>query len=217
MKKNDLLWGLVILVITAILIIPATHSVFIEATSSHPYIMGFIKFSILATMGELLSVRILEGKWKKTTGMLYKALVWGIIGILIVFMFSIFSNGVNGTVEAGLLWTGSGFLKTFLTALFISSIMNFTFGIVFMSLHRLSDTYIDCKVSGEKIAIKELIDKINWNDFIKFVVGKTIVFFWIPAHTITFMLPPEYRVIVAAYLSIALGIILSYSRRRKSS
>ena len=47
-----------------------------------------------------------------------------------------------------------------------------------------------------------------------FVVGKTIPFFWIPAHTVTFLLPPEYRVFVAALLSIALGLILALASSR---
>ncbi|GAB1473896.1 hypothetical protein MASR2M69_13370 [Bacteroidota bacterium] len=41
----------------------------------------------------------------------------------------------------------------------------------------------------------------------KFVVGKTIPLFWIPAHTITFLLPDTYKVIFAASLSIVLGLI----------
>ncbi|MCX7905011.1 MAG: Mpv17/PMP22 family protein, partial [Caloramator sp.] len=51
--------------------------------------------------------------------------------------------------------------------------------------------------------------------FISFVVLKTIPFFWIPAHTITFLLPSEYRVLMASFLSIALGAILSLAKRKK--
>ncbi|NTV18536.1 MAG: Mpv17/PMP22 family protein, partial [Bacteroidales bacterium] len=50
--------------------------------------------------------------------------------------------------------------------------------------------------------------------FLKFVVGKTIPLFWIPAHTITFMLPDQYKVLFAASLSIVLGLILSYAKLR---
>jgi len=44
-----------------------------------------------------------------------------------------------------------------------------------------------------------------WN----FIFKRTIPFFWIPAHTITFLLPPEFRVLFAALLGIALGLILA--------
>ena len=41
--------------------------------------------------------------------------------------------------------------------------------------------------------------------------------FWIPAHTVTFMLPSEYQVMMAAALSVALGIFLSLGNRKKKS
>jgi hypothetical protein len=62
-----------------------------------------------------------------------------------------------------------------------------------------------------------VIDRIDWPGFYTFVVGKTVPFFWIPAHTITFLLPSAYRVLWAAYLSIALGAILAYARRKTSA
>jgi hypothetical protein len=45
---------------------------------------------------------------------------------------------------------------------------------------------------------------------------KTIPIFWIPAHTITFLLPSEYRVLSAAFLSIALGTILAFAKKSDS-
>jgi hypothetical protein len=45
---------------------------------------------------------------------------------------------------------------------------------------------------------------------------KTIPFFWIPAHTLTFLLPSEYRVLAAAMLSIALGLILTITKKKPS-
>jgi len=41
------------------------------------------------------------------------------------------------------------------------------------------------------------------------VFKKTIPLFWIPAHTITFLLNPDYQVLFAAFLSIVLGAILA--------
>ena len=43
----------------------------------------------------------------------------------------------------------------------------------------------------------------------EFCFQKTIPFFWIPAHTITFILPQDYRVLFAAVLGIALGVLLA--------
>ncbi|MBR0136450.1 MAG: hypothetical protein IJM18_09615, partial [Clostridia bacterium] len=41
-----------------ILIIPASREVFKTLSDEHPYIMGFIKFALLATVGEVLALTI---------------------------------------------------------------------------------------------------------------------------------------------------------------
>ncbi|MDF2571555.1 MAG: hypothetical protein K0R55_3159 [Sporomusa sp.] len=214
MKRGDLVWLMVLCGISTLLIVPDIHEVFISATQAHPFPMGFIKFAVLATMGELLAIRIVSGQWKKTTGMLPKAFIWGIVGVLIVLMFEVFLSGVTGAVKKGLLFVGGGVCSVVLTAFYVSAIMNLTFAPVFMAAHRMTDTYIDLRAEGQAPSWSEVIAKIDWQSFIKFVVAKTIPYFWIPAHTITFLLPPEYRVLTAAYLSIALGAILAYARRR---
>ena len=91
--------------------------------------------------------------------------------------------------------------------------MNLTFAPTFMAFHRYTDTYIDLSFEGKKnITPSDVVSRIDWNGFVSFVLLKTIPFFWIPAHTVTFMLPPEYRVLTAAMLSIALGILLSLGK-----
>lgn len=42
----------------AVLIIPQSREVFKSLSSAHPYIMGFIKFGLLATVGEVLALRL---------------------------------------------------------------------------------------------------------------------------------------------------------------
>ncbi len=217
MKWGDFFWLAVFSGITALLIIPETHRIFVELTNTYPYMMGFVKFAIMATMGELLSIRIISGKWEKTPGMVYKAVIWGIVGMLIVLMFGIFSFGVEGCIKSKLLFAGNEFFAPILSAFFISAIMNLTFAPVFMAAHRMTDTYIEMRTEGLKTSWSDIIDKIDWKDFIRFVVGRIVPFFWIPMHTITFFLPSEYRVLMAAYLSIALGVILYYAGRRKSA
>ena len=214
---GDLIWLLTIAFIALLLIIPATHEIFIANTKLHPYIMGFIKVSILATMGELLALRIVTNEWKKTSGMLYRAVVWGLIGMTFVVIFDIFFSGVTGAVAKHLLpgKPDSKLLLAFLT----SSFMNLAFAPTFMAFHRVTDTFIDMgegKLSKIfSIKLVDVVGKIDWKGFISFVVCKTIPFFWIPAHTITFMLPPEYRVLMAAFLSIALGGILAFAKKSK--
>jgi hypothetical protein len=53
---------------------------------------------------------------------------------------------------------------------------------------------------------------VQWN----FVLKKTIPFFWIPAHTITFLMPADFRVLFAALLGIVLGVILAVANMKKT-
>ena len=213
-KKGDLFWFTALCAVTAFLVVPVLHKVFIEATSTHPYVMGFIKFAILATMGELLTLRIMQGKWQQPAGLYYKAFVWGLVGMSIVLMFGLFYEGVAGATQKGLLPGAPGFAGRLLQAFFTGTFLNLTFAPVFMAVHRISDTWIDRYVQGQKPTISSVLAQIDWQEFFRFVVGKTIPFFWIPVQTINFMLPAQYRIIVAAYLSIVLGLILAYAKRR---
>ncbi len=212
MKKGDFVWLGVIGLVIFYIVSPWTNELFLRQTSSHPYIGGFIKFGILATMGELVSIRIKKGEWIKPKGLKWKTLIWALIGVLITLMFSLYSRGVIGSIEAGYL-PGKGSSLAF--AFFTAAIMNLSFGPVFMGLHKISDTYIDL-IFVEKVK-KPTLDLVlktaDWNSFVKFTLIKTIPLFWIPVHTATFMMPSEYRIVAAAMLSIALGIILSTAKK----
>lgn len=211
---GDVLWLALLLIITAFLVLPQAQTEFIQLTSNYPYGMGFIKFAFLATMGEWLALRLAHRTWQRPVGMAYKVLVWGLIGVLITFMFSFYSVGVAAMMERVNFFDGNGIFSLLIPAFLTSLIMNLTFGIVFMGIHRMSDTYIEMRVDHETPSLKELIESIDWDAFISFIVFKTIPLFWIPAHTLTFMLFPAYRVVVAAYLSIVLGVILVYSNKK---
>ena len=222
MKSGDLIWLAALCAVSSVMVVPSTHEVFVSATKAHPYLMGFVKFGILATMGELLAIRIAAGAWKAPAGLLYRSMIWGLIGILIVLMFEVFAGGVTGAIKKDLLWSGSDALANKVwTAFWISAIMNLFFGSAFMTLHRITDIYIDlaCGETNSRgnVKLSAVIARIDWQGLVSFVIFKTIPFFWIPAHTITFLLPPEYRVLMAAYLSVALGAILAYGKRKKAS
>ncbi len=213
MKKGDLLWFSVLVLFGAFLAVPSTRELFEMATMSHPYIMGFFKFMILASMGELLAIRIASGDYHKPVGMFWKAIVWGFIGVLITLMFKVFAGGVLSAMDKGLLpFKGSKFAFAFFT----SAIMNLFFAPTFMGLHKYTDTFIELRYRDNKSpSMKEVVGAIDFYGFISFVLLKTIPFFWIPIHTITFLMPAEYRVIMAASLSIVLGAILSFSAKSK--
>ena len=217
MKRGDLIWAGLLAAIITCLLLPETHGAFVSATKAHPYIMGFIKVAVLATMGELLALRIARGTWKRPAGLVWRSAIWGLLGISFVVVFEVFALGVTGAVNRGLLPGGSASVSKVVTAFWISTIMNLTFAPTMMALHRVTDTWIDLahtRLPGaSQVRLREVVGTIDWQGFVSFVVVKTIPLFWIPAHTITFLLPPEYRVLMAAMLSIALGAILAFAKR----
>jgi hypothetical protein len=190
--------------------------------------MAFFKFAVLATFGEVLGLRIRTGKYNMPNfGILPRAIVWGFLGIWIAIAMGVFRNGVpayldrfqvlNGINAA---MSGNFSLLKLLGAFCVSVMMNTTFAPVFMTLHKITDTHI-MQTGGtlrgfftKKIPFTETISSINWKVQWGFVFKKTIPLFWIPAHTLTFILPQNFQVLFAALLGVCLGVILSVAARR---
>ncbi|MFO7969582.1 MAG: hypothetical protein R6U15_05715 [Candidatus Izemoplasmatales bacterium] len=220
MKKKDIIFIIEIIIIISLFIFPPTRIFIEEKTNSNPYIMGFIKTSILATSGELLASRIATKKYFSKKGFFLRFIVWGFLGMGFVLMFNIYSSGVINSINKNLLpyFSNTNFFTKVYQAFMISLIMNLTFAPAFMLLHRVTDTYIDLSEGNIKVLTKTKLNQvtanIDWKNYFEFVILKTIPFFWIPAHTITFLLPENYRVLMAGVLSIALGLILTLSKMK---
>lgn len=215
MKRGDFLWAMVMAAAALVLVVPSLHELFVKAVSVHPYLLGFVKFALLATMGELLAGRVACGQWMKPSGLPWRIAIWGVVGMLIVLMFEVFSDGVQGAAAKGFLWFDGAYVLVW-QAFYTAVIMNLTFAPVFMMAHRVSDTYLELAYGGEcveVISFARVMKRIDWPVFLIFV-GKTVLLFWIPAHTVTFLLPPEYRILAAAALSVVLGAILAYGKTR---
>lgn len=215
-NKGDILWVIIIMTVVLFIVSPLTHETFLTFTSKHYYMAGFIKFSILATMGELLAIRISKRNWIISKGTSYKAVMWGVYGIMITFVFTLFSGGVTVAMSKEYLpFNGSNLAFAFFTSTF----MNIYFAPTFMTMHKLSDTYINLQIEGKisKVRFEDVLNEADWMTFTKFVLLKTIPLFWIPVHTLTFLAPEEYRIVISAFLSIALGVILASTSTTKSN
>ena len=198
-----------ILSFVIVLIIPTTRAEFSRLSTNSPYIMGFIKFALLATAGELIAGFIVNGEATVPVKVVWRFIIWGFIGVWITFMMGVFKTAVIGM--------GLGGESKFFRAFFISLIMNTTFGPTFMAIHKCTDKFLELKARKEKANLTAVVKAIDWSNFFSFTLLKTVPLFWIPAHTITFLLPSQYQVMMAAGLSVALGIILSFSNRKKIS
>lgn len=217
MKKNTgigIVSFLIIFLFALILIVPQSREIFKSLSASHPFIMGFIKFGLLATVGELIAARLAKKAWLLPDYIGIRALIWGLIGIAITFMMKSYSFAVSGLIENRVL-PGHNCPRAaalFLKAFYTSAIMNLSFGPTFMAFHKCTDKWLELKAKKAGRSVSDIVSAVDWSGFVSFTLFKTIPLFWIPAHTITFMLPAEYQVIMAASLSIALGIILNLKK-----
>lgn len=195
--------------------------------ASHGMVMSFLKFSILSTLGEMLGCRISTGKYVTPTfGMLPRMVVWGFLGMGINMAMIIFSKGTPmfmqymGMTNAVEAFTTDGFsMDKLWVALAVSVAMNTIFAPVFMTFHKVTDAHIaahngSLKALVTPIPMAERLGTLNWQAQWGFVFRKTIPFFWYPAHTITFLLPAEQRVLFAALLGIVLGVLLAVSVKK---
>ena len=227
-KKDITVVGVTVALVIACAATPGFLDTFIAVTAAYPYVMSFIKFAILATFGECIGLRITSGLYSRPGfGILPRAIVWGILGLGIKAAFTVFATGVPAVlaevgmpVSAATMKTGP-FMWKAVTAFCIATAINYCFGTIFMTLHRITDMHISFTggtVGGllRPIPMGRYLGEINWNVLWGFVFKKTIPVFWIPAHTVTFLLPQHFQVVFAAFLGVVLGIILAVAAKQKS-
>jgi len=227
MKKTDFIaLGAAILVLLPFFIFPPVLKTYHHLNADYGYTMSFIKFAILATFGECLGLRIRTGMYtKKGFGLFPRAIVWGFLGVTIKMAFVIFAEGVPVMLRTfGVIFpidnpadilrqSGFSWIKLF-AAFATGAILNFFFAPVFMTFHRITDMHIAATGGTLRnfftpIRYAKYFQDIDWYSMWNFVFKKTIIFFWIPAQTLNFMLPEGYRILVAAFYSIILGVIMS--------
>lgn len=236
MKRSDIFFALAcIAFIAPFFIFAPVGEWFITTTKAHPFFMAFLKFAILSTAGEVIGYRIKEGKYPPAEfGVIPRGIVWGFLGMLITANMTIFSKGVvaflmqlgiepdsssYGEMLAMSIFTSMSWYH-FLAALMISVFMNCIFAPFFMTIHKISDSHIMDHSGSLSRCFSPLnfghrLVNLDWNMMWNFLFKKTIPLFWIPAHTITFMLAPEYRVLFAALLGVMLGVFMSLATKKK--
>jgi len=203
MKRSDILTIVgVVLFLSPFFVFDSVYQFYTDWNRSNPMSMAFLKFAILATFGEVLCLRIKTGKYSTPGfGLLPRAVIWGFLGMWIATAMGVFRSGIPAFMDKFTVFNGMAAAMAgeftamkLLGAFFISVMMNTSFAPVFMTLHKITDTNITN--NGGKIAcllkpipIRKTIISLNWDVQWNFVFKKTIPFFWIPAHTITFILP----------------------------
>lgn len=222
MKKQDLFFAAGVLAFfLPFFIFPEVYHFYERFNREHGMWTSFIKFALLATAGESIGLRIRTGHYNQPGfGLLPRAVVWGFLGLTIKLAFVIFSAGTVsflqylGFSQAGAAMQAPLSLQKVFVAFCISLFMNTIYAPVMMTLHKITDTHIvlhggTLEALTKPIRFDDMFRQINWEVQWGFVFKKTIPLFWIPAHTVTFLLPSDYQVLFAALLSIVLGVFLA--------
>jgi len=187
MKKSDILFFLFVIALFLPFFISDTiYEWYKSFNAIHGMVMSFVKFAILATLGEMLGLRISTGVYhNKTFGIIPRMVIWGVLGMGINMAMIIFSKGTPifleymGLEYASTLMNGDFCLAKFLVALAISVTMNSIFAPVFMTLHKITDTHIgNCggsiKALSTPIPMTRIFTGLNWAVLWSFVFKKTI-------------------------------------------
>lgn len=224
MKKYDFIFiTLFVLLFLPFFLSEELYSSYKTFNHSFALTASFIKFAVLATLGELIGLRIKTGNYTQPGfGILPRAIVWGFLGITIKIAFVIFAIGTPAFIET----MGISNVKSIMTnslsihkigiSFVISVAINLIYAPVMMTLHKITDTHIlnnkgTLKGFFTPIQFDEIMRNLDWKTQWNFTFKKTIPLFWIPAHTITFLLPTDFQVLFAALLGIALGVLLAFA------
>jgi len=172
---------------------------YIQTVINHPILTAVIQFAILGTLGEICSKMLAQRSKKYPFGFaitLWKMVVWSILAVYVKFAFLWVDGIVRGLVEQGSLpqmehgSIGFAFAKSVLA--------NIPFGMFLVVFHRFLDNLV--------IKVK------NWKNLDKSMLS--LIWFWIPAHTVTFSLDKVYQIGLAALWSLVLGFILGSFNRK---
>lgn len=168
---------------------------------AHPFLSAALQFGLLGTLGEVVAATLKARRPAlpcTPLQLLAKALAWALLGLVIKAGFVGMKGFTRALVDHGILPAvlGSGLGWAFA----VSALTNVFFGPQMMLFHRLEDNVILGRHGFDGMA----------------PALRTLVWFWIPAHTLTFSLPAEFQVGLAAIWSLALGLILGLASVRRS-
>ena len=169
---------------------------------AHPLLSAALQFGILGTLGEMVAASLKARRPALPCTfpqLLAKVLAWALLGLVIKAGFVGMKGFTRALIEHEFL---PGYLASGLGWAFILSLLtNVFFGPQMMLFHRLEDNLILGRRGFDGMA----------------PALRTLLWFWVPAHTLTFSLPPEFQIGLAALWSLALGLILGLAATHRSA
>lgn len=169
---------------------------YVRTVGTYPFQAAFVQFAVLGMVGDWIASAITRRKISYTVSQfLRKMLGWGILGVVIKVGFAC----MEGFTTAFFAKIGVTCTSLLLYAFVKSALTNTFFGPQMMLFHRWEDNLLlgTKGYHGMDTAIK------------------TLFWFWIPAHTVTFSIANhDVQVGLAAAWSVVLGLILGIARRK---
>ncbi|MGE5707907.1 MAG: hypothetical protein ACM3YO_06215 [Bacteroidota bacterium] len=194
------------------------YTAYVHLLKAHPLGMAALQFMLLGTLGDWLAAKLRGGRMGGMEG-LCKLPTWAILGITVKYAFLGGTGATGSLLEHGFL-PGLG---AFGFAFYKSLIVNTFYGPFMMIGHRLSDDYLARQGFRPGPILRDLpkarlwpgLASIHWDSMRRSL--SMIPIFWVPAHTLTFLLPEYLQVTMAAVWAIALGVMLgTFSRAAKT-
>lgn len=96
MKRSDLFFALTMLAIFMPFVVSNDlYAWYTDFNHDHAMVMAFLKFGILATLGEMLGCRIATGNYTTPSfGVVPRMVVWGVLGMAISMAMTVFASGI---------------------------------------------------------------------------------------------------------------------------
>ncbi len=173
---------------------------YVAFVTAYPLVSAMLQFAVLGTFGDVIAGWIIARRIFAPFGLktlLLKMLEWAFLAVLIKYAFAGFNGFIDKLVAEKMLPQLAGPAR----AIAVSTAMNLQFGPFLVLMHR----WLDNLVAGKK----------NWANIDKGFMS--LLWFWIPAHSVTFSLARPYQIGLAAVWSVALGVILGFYNRKKSA
>lgn len=167
---------------------------------AHPLLSAALQFGLLGSLGELLAAYLASGRGRlpfTPVQFLLKIVAWALLGVVVKYGFTGMKGFTHALLDAGMLPAALGHGLGWAFAL--STLTNVFFGPAMMAFHRVEDNLILGEWGFQGI------QRVWW----------TLVYFWIPAHTLTFALPAEFQIGLAALWGLVLGVILGLAKARR--
>lgn len=225
MKLGDLIWLAAFAASALTLILPGPGNLLYQLAGDHRYLVGLFSFALMGALAEAIAARFRGLDYPGGRELAALALLWGLHGLALAFLFWLVEGGVMVTQTVGLL-PGGGYgsaaspLKAILTSFFTtrpfftSLFLNLGFIPVLLAVQRLVRAYFQLSwADGRRPSLAGASEAAGWTDFIRSELPSSILF-RLPYLTLVFMLPPNLWLVLASLGLVVVAVLAALSRRK---